>query len=711
MCKVLAAFVVAVALTFEHRRELLEHRQLPETYLEGRFASGEPARVAQALHQLITEGLTEDDLRQAHLLDQQGQPQPYLVDGRILIAYLSEQREVFHIRAHKMQAKGVPLEVFGRECLATQPKRVVIVEGEFGAAALIARDIAALAVPGVSSFIGNRYEDLLGVLRRAGVIEVVVSFDSENKIDERLPSGESNERYKTDVNKRYDVQRCAIILARRLSGDGISATIATLPESWRDDSGKADIDGALKQGCTVEELQQVFSEAVDADVYLGGLSEEAQRVVRHSLCEGEARLVGGVFKLRWGRLHVEARPAGRRDFAVVLFDNHRPVYTEHGRLATGTFRKRFATAATARLPAGQAVDVELMLEALALATERRPRAADGELSGATVQIGSRRAIMKEDGLWLSGKSDGQDHPEHMANFNLELIEDRLVDDGIEPRREIVGVVEGPEGRSEVILPAAVLGSASDFTKALFEQLGSSINLYGRGSAEVVLQVALESSQPLKTKIVKAHGWGTGEFCDVYMTPSCSIGCEGAVDLPGLTVSLQGERIAERLGLHWIDDEELRDLGRHLVDDFLAQHHRCVTLPLLGHVFLAPVIGHLGPISWPLLELRGPSGTRKSTLARGAQSLFGNFVGENALETWRSTPNAIQRSGYFFKDALFAVDDYKGDNITDARGARAMLQLYADRGSRGRLHRILHRAVGRRRRTRTRRRGREPRGLS
>jgi len=688
MRTVLHTFIDEVGLTENHRCELLEHRQLPESHIDGRFASGDPTRVAKALQRLAEQDFGEQALRQAHLLDQHGQPAAHLVDDRILIAYHDEAGEVFHLRAHKRHPDGAPLEVYGRECLAKRPPRVVIVEGEFGAAALLARGVPALAVPGVSSFIGSRYDDLLDPLRRAEVREVVVAFDSEDKVNERLPSGQANERYKPDVNRRYDVERCAITLANRLTWNGISTKIATLPAAWRDETGKADIDGVLRLGRTIEELQEVFSAAVTVEDYLAALSEKARQVVRRQLCEDEPRFVGGMFRYRRGRLCIEARPAGRRTFETTLFDAYRPVHTDHGQLGAASFRKRFAEASTGRLPPDAGQTMVEMVDVLALkAAEKSARSDETILTtGQCVQIGALTAVLREGGLWVVRNDKGRQHEEQVANFTLEFIEDRTIDDGIEPRREIVGVVDGPEGRTDVVVPASALGSPSEFAKVLFEQLGASINIYGgRRGAEIVLQTALESSRATMSRTVKMHGWGTGDLAGIYLTPTGSFDHSGPVDVP-VTVSLDGERVAEHLGLHWIDDEALRDLGRHLMSDFLDQHDRSVTMPLLGHVFLAPAISKLGSISWPMLQLRGPSGTRKSTLARCAQSFFGDFVGEDSLETWRSTPNAIQRSGHFMRDAVFVVDDLKNDNVTDQPGTRSILQLYADRGSRGRLHR-------------------------
>src|SRR5205085_2825568 len=52
-------------------------------------------------------------------------------------------------------------------------------------------------------------------------------------------------------------------------------------------------------------------------------------------------------------------------------------------------------------------------------------------------------------------------------------------------------------------------------------------------------------------------------------------------------------------------------------------------------------------------------------------------------TWSATPNYIQRQGYFFKDALYLVDDFKPEVIPPYQVVR-ILQTYADNTARGRL---------------------------
>ena len=86
---------------------------------------------------------------------------------------------------------------------------------------------------------------------------------------------------------------------------------------------------------------------------------------------------------------------------------------------------------------------------------------------------------------------------------------------------------------------------------------------------------------------------------------------------------------------------------------------------------------------PIYFLRGGTGKGKSFLLLNMQNFFGNFT---EPVSWTSTPNSIQRLGYFFKDCMYLVDDYKQDNITKVgeKAARALMQNYADMTGRSRL---------------------------
>jgi hypothetical protein len=72
------------------------------------------------------------------------------------------------------------------------------------------------------------------------------------------------------------------------------------------------------------------------------------------------------------------------------------------------------------------------------------------------------------------------------------------------------------------------------------------------------------------------------------------------------------------------------------------------------------------------------------VAKLFMNFFGDFpVSSGRFATWSSTPNYIQRQGYFFKDAMYLVDDFKPEVIQNYNIVRIM-QTYSDGTARGRL---------------------------
>src|SRR5262249_23098411 len=86
---------------------------------------------------------------------------------------------------------------------------------------------------------------------------------------------------------------------------------------------------------------------------------------------------------------------------------------------------------------------------------------------------------------------------------------------------------------------------------------------------------------------------------------------------------------------------------------------------------------------------GLTGAGKSFPAKLCMNFFGNFTvdGDSGhIASWTATPYYLQREGYYFKDALYLIDDYKPDLATQSQGkqVKQLLQNYADRTGRGRL---------------------------
>ena len=173
----------------------------------------------------------------------------------------------------------------------------------------------------------------------------------------------------------------------------------------------------------------------------------------------------------------------------------------------------------------------------------------------------------------------------------------------------------------------------------------------------------------------------------YLTPSLEISQTGIrkVDAKAeLRVDLGSETPACCLDLAIVEGSELLRVKRHIVEDLLTLSDRTVTHTLLGATAAAVLYPFTKGAGRFALWLVGRTGAGKSFLAKLFTNFFGNFpVSSAPFTTWSATPNYVQRQGYFFKDALYLVDDYKPEVVQPYQVVR-VLQTYADNTARGRL---------------------------
>lgn len=98
----------------------------------------------------------------------------------------------------------------------------------------------AAAMPGIQAA-HNHYvfDACVRWLERVAPEKVIVVFDNENKSDPKLPG------YKPFEADRYEAEVWAIRTAQLLKREGFAASLSRLPDSWRNENGKADWDGYL----------------------------------------------------------------------------------------------------------------------------------------------------------------------------------------------------------------------------------------------------------------------------------------------------------------------------------------------------------------------------------------------------------------------------------------------------------------------------------
>jgi hypothetical protein len=181
----------------------------------------------------------------------------------ILIPYFDDAGTCFYLRPHKgglsrgheedddddddepSCSSHVYCPFILANCPATIEGTAILTEGEFKGAAVFQCGLPVLCIPGIS-FVRNLAfrAELLGLLGRFGITDLVVCFDNEIKDDPAYP-----ERYKPNPADRYDTQMwaeyIAIDLAREHFGPNKGRVrIGLLPDNLRE-NGKADFDSAL----------------------------------------------------------------------------------------------------------------------------------------------------------------------------------------------------------------------------------------------------------------------------------------------------------------------------------------------------------------------------------------------------------------------------------------------------------------------------------
>lgn len=272
-------------LTEKHKASLMTDRGFsPETiaHFKLRSCGGYLARVGQILKdEYSPEALQKagifNKLNGALVLEEQ-----LLMDDKILIPYLDEAGLAYHIRPHKLGFKHRPAQVFCRALLKERPEKIVLTEGEFKAMALWQWGIAALAVPGISSFGNKNLGKLVDLLKEFGIKRVTIIFDSEEKGNPAYPN------FKERLDDRFDTQFWSYLMGYKLNKEGFFTQIGDLPVDWRRE-GKIDFDGALASGKTKEAIHAVINHATSPGEFLDNLSEDGQRVVRKKIAKSFAK--------------------------------------------------------------------------------------------------------------------------------------------------------------------------------------------------------------------------------------------------------------------------------------------------------------------------------------------------------------------------------------------------------------------------------------
>ena len=269
----------------------------------------------------------------------------------------------------------------------------------------------------------------------------------------------------------------------------------------------------------------------------------------------------------------------------------------------------------------------------------------------------------------------------ISNFVIKIKKNILVDDGLTQERVFRGKIKTAKGREyEFELPAQDYASNEKLTAYLYKTLGNSGILID--SISHIRDCVDKWTRANNITIRKTFGYN--EELTRYYSPSVVVTADGVRPNDELIIDLKEEEQAGYLDLDTCTDQELEELKKHFKECLLKLAKPAITHTALAHTFL-PIIDpflSLGDKTRYIYFLRGESGKGKSFLLKAFQNCYGAFT---EPVSWTSTPNSIGRIGYFYKDALFLVDDFKKRNIPRYYDlALALLQNYADLTGKSRM---------------------------
>ena len=277
----------------------------------------------------------------------------------------------------------------------------------------------------------------------------------------------------------------------------------------------------------------------------------------------------------------------------------------------------------------------------------------------------------------------------LTNFTIEIDEEIESQDAGESRIQFKGRAVLFGEYHAFTIAADKFANPHSLLAKVYEAAGVGAVLHGKveqlRAAVSTLYAAGNSQRKGRRVTTTDFGWNTEGT--QYIVPSGMISATGftpAAEMMQPQVDLSGEELAARLDLRPLDQETLQRVKKHIVEDLLCLNDRRLTYSLLGTT-AAAILSRFSPSSMPYcLWLAGPTGAGKSYLAKLFMSFFGHPApGKSQLGNWGSTPNFLQRQGYFHKDATFLIDDFKPEIIKPDAVLR-LIQNYADRSGRGRL---------------------------
>lgn len=269
----------------------------------------------------------------------------------------------------------------------------------------------------------------------------------------------------------------------------------------------------------------------------------------------------------------------------------------------------------------------------------------------------------------------------LANFHLTIDSQKLKRDEGHVRGRMLDLTVHRAGNDHPLTLSVEEFLSARLKRKILEVAGSEAILYGSLKDLRIATQELSGICIPETSVSTSVGF-TADGC--YLSRNMLITPDGIIANPAVEVDLSEGNFSSKIGFLHPDDSILPQLGRHLLEDFLNLKSHDVMYILMGHIVLALFSSDIKDLSGkgkPALHVQGPSGSGKTFECTLAMNFFGEF--DDRFASWSSTANAIEMEGWYFRDSLYFVDDYKA-RVTDQQTLIRILQNHADAHGRARL---------------------------
>jgi hypothetical protein len=247
-------------------------------------------------------------------------------------------------------------------------------------------------------------------------------------------------------------------------------------------------------------------------------------------------------------------------------------------------------------------------------------------------------------LWWKPGREGAHVPTLLANFTAEIVEDVMVDDGVETSRAFK--IEATLGKR--VRTFTVSQTQFGFMNWPSKHLGARANVYPGHEGHTRSAIIDLSKYTVERYLYRQTGWREIDGKQVYLHAGGGIGSNGTVKVD--------TQLHSTLGRYHLPSPRRRP---EIVKAVRASMRMLdiapdrIMVPIFSGIWRAILQNCMFSI-----HIAGPTGAGKSQIAALAQQHFGaKMDGDHLPLSWSGTANAIRELMFQCKDAIIVVDDF------------------------------------------------------